>query len=116
MAGRSSRGGTTSAGDLASAATGSSAGGADEAASTQELDGVKQARLVAHLQDKLPPIEFRDVPLGQFLAFLSEFSTVPITIDANRCCSRQRREDQDHGQTRGETVEAALRAALPSPG
>ena len=37
---------------------------------------------MTHLQDKLPALEFTGVPVGQFVAFLSEFSTVPMVIDA----------------------------------
>ena len=92
------------------------AAGADDPA--DEFDGAKQAKLVAHLQDKIPPTEFRDIPLGQFLTFLSELSTVPIAIDAEslakgRARARRPRSRSNSPVARSKT---ALRAALGQAG
>jgi hypothetical protein len=101
-----------------SSASALSAGDADDAAPAGgELDGVKQARLVGHLQDKLPAIEFKDVPLGQFVAFLSEFSTVPMAIDSESLLEVGRgAKTKVTVKLAGGTVEEALRAALSKPG
>ncbi len=116
MTTRSTSGGAaTSTEEITSAAIGSTAGGADETG--EEFDGVKQARLVAHLQDKIPPLEFRDVPLGQFVAFLSELSTVPIALDAESLLQAGKgAKTKISIKLTGGTVESALRAALAKPG
>ncbi len=86
---------------------------AEEGAATESFDPVKQARLMAHLQDKLPALEFSNVPLGQFIAFLAEFSTVPMALDAISLA-----EAGKSAKTRisvkldDATVEGALKAAL----
>ncbi len=78
---------------------------------------MKQARLAAHLQDKVPPLEFREVPLGQFVAFLSELSTVPIAIDEESLVQAGKGPKLKVSvKLAGGTVEAALRAALAKPG
>jgi hypothetical protein len=92
----------------------SSAGSQEEAA---ESESATRAALVEHLQDRVPAGEFRGIPLIQFVAFLSDFSTVPITIDAESL--QQAGKDSKTKITvklAGETVEAALRAALAKPG
>jgi hypothetical protein len=81
------------------------------------FDPIKQARLMTHLQDKLPAFEFASVPLGQFVAFLSEFSTVPMVVDTQSLA-----EAGKSAKTRisvkmdDATVEEALKAALDKPG
>ena len=101
--------------DVASSAARTSAAGADDPA--DEFDGAKQAKLVAHLQDKIPPTEFRDIPLGQFLTFLSELSTVPIAIDAESLQKVDKSaKTKITVKLAGGTVEDALRAALAKPG
>jgi hypothetical protein len=97
-------------------ATSSSAGHKDDAASG-ESESATRAALVEHLQDKVPAGEFKSIPLIQFVAFLSDFSTVPITIDAESL--QQAGKDPKTKvsvKLSGETVEAALRAALAKPG
>ncbi len=72
---------------------------------------------MAHLQDKIPPLEFRDVPLNQFVAFLSELSTVPIAIDEQSLSQAGKPSRQKISvKLSSGTVESALRAALNKPG
>ncbi len=83
----------------------------------EAFDPIKQARLMTHLQDKLPAFEFTSVPVGQYVVFLSEFSTVPMVIDAESLV-----EGGKSAKTRisvkldDATVEDALKAALDKPG
>jgi hypothetical protein len=111
-----SAGETTSADAGAPAAIRSSAGGADEG-STADSGSARRAVITAHLQDKLPQTEFRGVPLVQFLAFLTDFSTVPIAIDSE-ALEKAGKDPKIKISIKlsGETVEAALRAALAKPG
>jgi hypothetical protein len=89
----------------------------EEPAEGEPFDPVKQAQLMSHMQDKLPALEFTGVPLVQFVAFLTEFSTVPMTID-----SASLTEIGKSAKTRisvkldDATVEQALKAALEKPG
>jgi len=41
----------------------------------------RQIDLPARLQDKIPEVEFTDVPLEAFLRFVMNFSTIPISLD-----------------------------------
>ena len=88
--------------------------GADEG---EAFDPVKQARLMTHLQDKLPAFEFTSVPLGQFVAFLSVFSTVPMVIDAQSLVEAGKSAKMRITVKLDDaTVEEALKAALDKPG
>jgi hypothetical protein len=46
-------------------------------------DKIPQVDVQARLNDKLPGIEFRDVPLADFVALVSQLTTLPITLDAD---------------------------------
>jgi hypothetical protein len=37
----------------------------------------------ARLRDPIAAIEFKDVPLAKFLRFISDYSTIPVTLDAD---------------------------------
>ncbi len=104
--------------DIASSAVRTSvAGRKDDPAESESSTRAKQAKLVAHLQDKIPPTEFRDIPLGQFLTFLSELSTVPIAMDAESLQKADKSaKTKITVKLAGGTVEEALRAALAKPG
>jgi hypothetical protein len=81
------------------------------------FDPVKQARLMTHLQDGLPALEFTAVPLGQFVAFLSEFSTVPMVIDTQSLVAAGKSaKTRISVKLDDATVEEALKAALDKPG
>ena len=88
-----------------------------ESSEERHLDPAKQAQMLAHFQDKLPTVEFNNVGLGQFVAFLTAYSTVPITLDTESLF-----EVGKSAKTRvsvkltNTTVEAALKTALTRPG
>ncbi len=83
----------------------------------EPFDPVKQARLMTHLQDKLPALEFTGVPLAQFVAFLSEFSTVPMVIDTQSLVEAGKSpKTRISVKLDDATVEDALKAALTKPG
>ena len=43
----------------------------------------RKVDVAERLKDKIPEIEFQDVPLVAFVRFLSGFSTIPITLDTD---------------------------------
>lgn len=96
-----------------------SAGAATEAGSDEgeAFDPIKQARLMAHLQDKLPAFEFTNVPVGQFVAFLAEISTVPMVIDTQSLADAGKSaKTRISVKLDDATVEEALKVALNKPG
>ena len=81
------------------------------------FDPVKQAQLMTHLHDKLPAFEFTTVPLGQFVAFLSLASTVPMVIDTQSLVEAGKSDKMRISvKLDGATVEESLKAALDKPG
>jgi hypothetical protein len=89
----------------------------EETAEGEPFDPSKQVELMSHLQDTLPAHEFTRVPLGQYVAFLSKFSTVPMTIDSQSLATvGKSAKTQISVKLDDATVERALKTALQKPG
>jgi hypothetical protein len=108
----------TAGGKTPETLTGSAAATAEAGSDEGEaFDPVKQARLMAHLQDKLPAFEFTNVPVGQFVAFLAEISTVPMVIDTQSLADAGKSaKTRISVKLDDATVEEALKVALNKPG
>ena len=89
----------------------------EEGPGDEPFDGAAQAKLVTHLQDKLPPYEFNQVAPGQFVVFLSEYCTVPIVLDSESLLKAGKgAKTKITVKSQGGTVEQALKTALARHG
>jgi hypothetical protein len=81
-----------------------------------ERTPVAESGLMVHLEDRLPTIDFKNVSLGQFVSFLSSYSTIPFTIDTVSLAEvGKSTSTRVSVKLTDVTVQDALKAALTKP-